>query len=87
MHCDSEHGDIALGQTIPTESIASPSINAEALIEKAASLKQADADLIQKVLKECKGNVSQVAKLLKVSRGLIYRRMTALGIDPKDFKT
>ena len=61
--------------------------NAEAMVEKASSLKQADADLIQKVLKECKGNVSLVAKILKVSRGLIYRRMTVLGIDAKAFKT
>lgn len=85
--CDSALDAITPGQVIATESIAPHPINTVAVGEKAASLKQADADLIQKVLKECKGNVSQVAKLLKVSRGLIYRRMTALGIDPKDFKT
>lgn len=65
---------------------ASP-INAEAMVETASSLRQADADLIRKVLEECKGNVSLAAKILKVSRGLIYRRMTALGIDAKAFKT
>jgi sigma-54 dependent transcriptional regulator, acetoin dehydrogenase operon transcriptional activator AcoR len=51
------------------------------------SLKQADADLIQKYLAEFNGNVSQVAKRLKVSRGLIYRRLQDLAIDPALFKT
>jgi sigma-54 dependent transcriptional regulator, acetoin dehydrogenase operon transcriptional activator AcoR len=50
------------------------------------SLKQADAHLIQKYLVELDGNVSQVAKRLKVSRGLIYRRLEQLNIDPALFK-
>ncbi len=50
------------------------------------SFKQADADLIQKFLIECKGNVSLVAKKLAVSRGLIYRRMRELEIDPAIYK-
>jgi transcriptional regulator with PAS, ATPase and Fis domain len=50
------------------------------------SLKQADAHLIQKYLVEFNGNVSQVAKRLKVSRGLIYRRLEQLNIDPALFK-
>lgn len=50
------------------------------------SLKQADAHLIQKYLVEFNGNVSQVAKRLKVSRGLIYRRLEQLSIDPALFK-
>ncbi|PUE15918.1 hypothetical protein B9Z38_12220 [Limnohabitans sp. MMS-10A-160] len=52
----------------------------------ADSLRQADADLIRKCLAEHKGNVSQAAKRLKVSRGLIYRRLKELGIDPADYK-
>lgn len=50
------------------------------------SLKDADADLIRKCLTECDGNVSKVARKLKVSRGLIYRRLQALSIDPDHFK-
>jgi transcriptional regulator with PAS, ATPase and Fis domain len=50
------------------------------------SLKQADAHLIQKYLVKFNGNVSQVAKRLKVSRGLIYRRLQLLSIDPALFK-
>ncbi|MDD0813190.1 helix-turn-helix domain-containing protein [Curvibacter sp. HBC28] len=50
------------------------------------SLKEADADLIRKCLAECQGNVSSVARKLKVSRGLIYRRLTALSIEPSHFK-
>jgi transcriptional regulator of acetoin/glycerol metabolism len=52
----------------------------------AESLRQADADLIRKFLVEYKGNVSQVAKRLKVSRGLIYRRLQELGIDVAHYK-
>jgi hypothetical protein len=39
-----------------------------------ASLRDADVDLIAKTLKEYGGNVSAVARKLRVSRGLIYRR-------------
>jgi sigma-54 dependent transcriptional regulator, acetoin dehydrogenase operon transcriptional activator AcoR len=46
------------------------------------SLKQIDAHLIQKYLSQYKGNISQVAKKLKVSRGLIYRRLTELKTNP-----
>jgi transcriptional regulator of acetoin/glycerol metabolism len=46
------------------------------------SLKQIDAQLIQKYLSQYKGNISQVAKKLKVSRGLIYRRLTELETNP-----
>lgn len=51
-----------------------------------SSLKDADADLIRKCLAECHGNVSKVARKLKVSRGLIYRRLQELSIDPSHFK-
>jgi len=40
-----------------------------------ASLRDADVDLIAKTLKECAGNVSAAARKLRVSRGLIYRRI------------
>jgi sigma-54 dependent transcriptional regulator, acetoin dehydrogenase operon transcriptional activator AcoR len=41
------------------------------------SLKQVDAHLIQQHLVQYKGNITKVAKQLKVSRGLIYRRLQA----------
>jgi transcriptional regulator of acetoin/glycerol metabolism len=50
------------------------------------SLKEADADLIRKYLGECKGNISCVARKLKVSRGLIYRRLQELCIDAESYK-
>lgn len=40
-----------------------------------ASLRDSDRDLILRALDECNGNVSKAARKLKVSRGLIYRRM------------
>jgi sigma-54 dependent transcriptional regulator, acetoin dehydrogenase operon transcriptional activator AcoR len=52
-----------------------------------SSLKDADADLIRKCLAECEGNLSAVARKLQVSRGLIYRRLQELSIDPAHFKT
>lgn len=52
-----------------------------------SSLKDADADLIRKCLAECHGNVSNVARKLKVSRGLIYRRLRELSIEPGHFKS
>jgi sigma-54 dependent transcriptional regulator, acetoin dehydrogenase operon transcriptional activator AcoR len=51
------------------------------------SLRQADADLIRQCLEEFRGNVSRVAQRLKVSRGLIYRRLKELDIDPTAFKS
>jgi sigma-54 dependent transcriptional regulator, acetoin dehydrogenase operon transcriptional activator AcoR len=54
--------------------------------QRVDSLKQADADLIQRLLLQFNGNVSMVARQLKVSRGLIYRRIQELGIDPAEFK-
>lgn len=40
-----------------------------------ASLRDADVDLIARTLKEYGGNVSAAARKLRVSRGLIYRRI------------
>jgi sigma-54 dependent transcriptional regulator, acetoin dehydrogenase operon transcriptional activator AcoR len=57
---------------------------AQQLGRTASSLKQADAQLIQASLKEAKGNISTVAKQLKVSRGLIYRRLQALELEAKN---
>jgi sigma-54 dependent transcriptional regulator, acetoin dehydrogenase operon transcriptional activator AcoR len=53
---------------------------------RVGSLKQADADLIQRFLRQFNGNVSMVARHLKVSRGLIYRRIQELGINSAEFK-
>lgn len=39
------------------------------------SLRDADVDLIARTLRECGGNVSATARKLRVSRGLIYRRI------------
>jgi len=42
-----------------------------------ASLREADADLILKAVKESNGNIAAAARKLKVSRGLVYRRLRA----------
>jgi len=48
---------------------------AEMLSETRVTLRDSDRDLILRTLKECNGNVSKVARFLRVSRGLIYRRI------------
>ena len=40
-----------------------------------ASLRDSDQEVIVRALRACNGNVSRAAKLLGVSRGLIYRRL------------
>jgi DNA-binding NtrC family response regulator len=50
------------------------------------SFQDADSELIKKYLAEYKGNISKVARKLKVSRGLIYRRITELAINTASFK-
>ncbi len=51
------------------------------------SFRDSDAELIKKYLLEYKGNISKVAKRLKVSRGLIYRRIQELSIDISAWKS
>jgi transcriptional regulator of acetoin/glycerol metabolism len=43
-----------------------------------SSLREIDRDLIARTLQACDGNVSRAAKQLRVSRGLIYRRLREL---------
>jgi transcriptional regulator with PAS, ATPase and Fis domain len=43
---------------------------------------QAERDAIIQVLRMCKGNKSEAAKLLKISRPLLYQKMKRLQIDP-----
>jgi sigma-54 dependent transcriptional regulator, acetoin dehydrogenase operon transcriptional activator AcoR len=45
----------------------------------ATRLRDSGLDLIRTTLQACNGNVSDAAKLLGVSRGLIYRRLRATG--------
>lgn len=43
----------------------------------AATLRDSDRDIIQRTVDDCGGNIAKAAKLLHVSRGLIYRRLKA----------
>jgi len=45
------------------------------VVPSGTTLRDADVDLIARMLADCKGNVSEAARKLKVSRGLIYRHM------------
>ena len=56
-----------------------PAVALTAVVRAAAdeptSLRDSEADLIERVVRESGGNVSVAAKKLRVSRGLIYRRL------------
>jgi transcriptional regulator of acetoin/glycerol metabolism len=53
-----------------------PEVPAPAAHPRAAKrLRESDLDLIRTTLQACAGNVSDAAKQLGVSRGLIYRRL------------
>jgi transcriptional regulator of acetoin/glycerol metabolism len=58
----------------PEDTSMSPALEPVEPLEP-ASLRDADVDLIARTLRECGGNVSAAAKKLRVSRGLIYRRI------------
>lgn len=63
--------DPLLAASPPEHNTALPAMDAS----EPASLRDADVDLIARTLKECGGNVSAAARKLRVSRGLIYRRI------------
>lgn len=44
-----------------------------------ATLRESDLDLIERTVEVCGGNVSEVARRLRVSRGLVYRRLRRRG--------
>lgn len=66
--------EAAPSQRSDTATDANPTSSEPTEPGEPASLRDADADLIAKTLKECAGNVSAAARKLRVSRGLIYRR-------------
>lgn len=70
-----QRAQVTSSKPSPAIAGAATSISAEM---PAHTLKQAQADLIVKYLTESNGNVSLVAKRLKVSRGLVYRRLQIL---------
>jgi len=49
-------------------------------------LKEEEEELIRKALKECRGNISESARLLNISRSTMHRRLRAFKLSPlKDF--
>lgn len=48
-------------------------------VEEPRTLHDADRELVRRTLRECGGNVSQAARRLGVSRGLVYRHLRAAG--------
>jgi len=80
------------GPTIPTQAgpiapaDASPADESWPAVQASLEpqrLRDSDLDLIQRTLQACSGNVSEAAKRLGVSRGLIYRRLRMAGVDDK----
>ncbi len=48
--------------------------------------RDAEERYLRKALRESKGNVLQVARLMEVDRKTVYRKMTEYGIRPEDFR-
>lgn len=59
----------------PGPPVAAPAADGPAPGASAATLAQLNRQLIDRTLAECQGNVSQAARRLGVSRGLLYRRL------------
>ena len=49
-------------------------------------LRHAEERYLTRILRLCKGNINQVAKLMEVDRKTIYRKMTEYSIDPSSFR-
>jgi transcriptional regulator of acetoin/glycerol metabolism len=58
-----------------TPADSEPGVAEGAAVPTPATLRDADRDLIARVVAECGGNRSEAARRLGVSRGLIYRRL------------
>jgi DNA-binding NtrC family response regulator len=63
-------------QSVPGVPAAAPDApTAAPCLPLSTSLRESDRDLIERTVKECGGNLSGAARKLRVSRGLIYRRL------------
>jgi transcriptional regulator of acetoin/glycerol metabolism len=78
--CSCRPGDGAgtADPTNPDDTPAPPAAEpAPAPASTAQTLQDADRHLVQRTLQACGGNVSQAARRLGVSRGLVYRHLKA----------
>ena len=46
-----------------------------------SSLQKVENDMIEKVLISCNGNASKAAKILRIGRATLYRKIERLGLD------
>ena len=67
------------GLTLWMEARLDEASSAEAPSEAPSSLGEASRELIEQALARCQGNISQAARMLGVSRGLLYRRLREWG--------
>lgn len=68
----------------PREALSDVLHDQETVLDPTASLRECDRDLIGRTVAECGGNISRAAKKLRVSRGLIYRRLRNAGITAEE---
>jgi sigma-54 dependent transcriptional regulator, acetoin dehydrogenase operon transcriptional activator AcoR len=64
-------------EVLQAQPSAAETPSAETVTPETPRLRESDLELIQRTLRACRGNVSDAAKRLAVSRGLIYRRLRA----------
>lgn len=61
---------------------SSASIPAQLALKDAVA--QFESEYIQRILKECAGNMSQAAEVLGLDRSYLYRKLRALGLDAQE---
>lgn len=76
---DGHRGLVQLARAAVPEADAAARQGGSQHPEAATTLRESNRDFIERALQECGGNVSQAARKLGVSRGMIYRRLRTEG--------
>jgi transcriptional regulator with GAF, ATPase, and Fis domain len=78
-------GQVAEPERLPREQEL-PSTAMSLKYYLSAIMRDAEERYLRRVLRESKGNILQVARLMEVDRKTVYRKMTEYGIRPEDFR-
>lgn len=88
VHGEPPTSSAAAGEALPSASCdvaGAGRVSSDGMPPNASpsTLRESDLELIARTLRDCGGNVSEAARLLGVSRNLIYRRLRNLRAEPE----